>query len=57
MPSFECKDLGMYCNYIAKAKTEEKLMNKIAKHAKKKHGLDSIPEEMLEKVKKVIKAS
>ena len=56
MPSFECKDLGMDCNYIAKAKTEEKLMNKIAKHAKKKHNIDTIPADMLDKVKKAIQA-
>lgn len=41
----------MDCNYKAEAKTEEKLMNKIAKHAKKKHSLGSISGEMLNKVK------
>ncbi len=56
MPSFKCKDLGMDCTFKAESKTEEKLMNKIAKHAKKKHGFDPIPEDMLDKVKKAIKA-
>ena len=55
MPSYQCKDVGLDCNFKAEAKTEEKLMKKIAKHAKKKHGYDPIPEEMLEQVKKAIK--
>jgi predicted small metal-binding protein len=56
MPSFSCKDAGVDCDFKAEAKTEEKLMKKIAKHARKGHGYDPIPEEMLEKVKKAIKA-
>lgn len=55
MPSYSCKDVGVDCDFTVEAKTEEKLMKKIAKHAKKKHDLDPIPDDMMEKVKAVIK--
>jgi len=55
MPSFKCKDIGMDCDFEATAETEDELMKKIAEHAAEKHGMQTIPPDMLDKVKAVIK--
>jgi len=56
MPSIKCKDVGMDCEFEATAETEDELMKKIAEHAAEVHGLETIPPELLEKVKAAIKA-
>ncbi len=55
MPRFECKDTGMNCNWVGEAPTVEELMQKIAEHAKHDHGMEEIPPEMVEQIKKLIK--
>jgi predicted small metal-binding protein len=55
MPSFKCKDTGMACPFETTAKTEAELMTKIAEHARKAHGMKTIPPDLMEKVKKAIK--
>jgi predicted small metal-binding protein len=56
MPSFNCKDAGVECDFKVEAKTQDKLLKKITKHAKKAHDMDPIPDDMLQKVKGAIKA-
>ncbi len=55
MPKFKCKDVGVDCPWEAEADTVEELMQKIMEHAKHDHGMEEIPPEMVEKVKKAIK--
>ncbi len=55
MPKFACKDLGMDCGWKAEAETTDELMQKIVHHAKHDHGMEEIPPEMVEQVKKAIK--
>jgi len=55
MPKFACRDLGMDCDWEAEAPTVEELMSKIAEHAKHHHGMEEIPEELAEQVRKAIK--
>lgn len=55
MAGFKCEDMRMECKFEASAKTEAELMAKIADHAAKAHNMESIPADMMEKVKKVIK--
>ncbi len=55
MYAFKCSDCGMSCSYKASAPTEAELMAKIAKHAKEAHGMDPVPPDVMEKVKKAIK--
>jgi predicted small metal-binding protein len=55
MPSFKCKDIGMDCPFEASAPTEDELMKKIAQHAKEAHGMETVPPETMEKIKKAIK--
>lgn len=55
MPSFKCKDIGMSCSFEATAKTEDELIKKIADHAGKAHSMETIPPDVMSKVRKAIK--
>jgi predicted small metal-binding protein len=53
--SISCKDVGMNCDFTAKADTMEELMQAAAAHAKQAHGLDSIPAEMMPVVQAAVR--
>ncbi len=53
--TFACKDIGMKCNFETEAATKESLMPKIAEHAKKAHGISTIPDDLRSKVSAAIK--
>ena len=50
-----CRDVGFDCNGIVRADTEEDLLQQVAEHAKSTHGLAVVTEEIVEKVKSVIR--
>ncbi len=50
----KCRDVGMDCDFVARGKDEQEIMTKAAEHARKDHGMDSIPEEVKAKVKAAI---
>ena len=52
---FACKDIGMKCGFKAQAEDEERLMKKIAQHAKSAHKMAQIDSATLEKVKAAIR--
>lgn len=57
MPSFKCADLkGMEsCKFSAKDKNMDKLMGKKSKHANVANDIKEISEDLMEKIKAVIK--
>lgn len=50
-----CRDVGVDCDAVIRAETEEELMRKVAEHAKTVHGMSEIPPDMIAKVKAAIK--
>lgn len=44
MKEIACADLVPGCSFKATAETEEKLLQKVAAHAKEVHGMDASPE-------------
>jgi len=50
-----CRDVGVDCDFVAKADTLDELMQMTAKHAKEAHGFDSIPAEMVPAVQAAIR--
>lgn len=50
----KCRDVGMDCDFVARADTEEELLKMAAKHAKTDHNMAEIPADVLEKVQAVI---
>jgi len=50
-----CRDVGVDCDGVIRAETEEELMGKVAEHAKTAHGITEISPELAAKVKAAIK--
>jgi len=50
-----CADIGVKCDWVGRAATEEELLKLATKHAKDKHGMKEIPKELLAKAKALIK--
>ena len=53
--SISCKDVGMNCDFTAKADTMEELLQAAAAHAKGAHGLDTIPPELMPMVQAAVR--
>ncbi|HKF46546.1 MAG TPA: DUF1059 domain-containing protein [Terracidiphilus sp.] len=49
-----CREVGMDCDFVARGNSEEEILAQAAVHAKKDHGFEAIPAEVLEKVKAAI---
>ena len=50
-----CRDVGVDCDAVIRAETEEELMRKVAEHAKTVHGMSEISPDIAAKVKAAIK--
>jgi len=50
-----CRDVGMDCDFEARAETEEELLKKAAEHAEAAHNLQEIPEDVLAMVRAAIR--
>jgi predicted small metal-binding protein len=53
--SLSCRDVGVDCDFKTTGKTVEEVMKAAAEHAKKAHGMTSIPPEMVAKVQAAIR--
>jgi predicted small metal-binding protein len=49
-----CREVGMDCDFVAHGNTEEEILAQAAAHAHNDHGFETIPAEVLEKVKAAI---
>ena len=52
---FRCIDIGYKCDVSLRARKEEELMRKAAKHAEEHHGITDPDEETVKKIKGAIK--
>lgn len=50
-----CRDVGVDCDWVVRAETEEEIMRKGAEHARKEHGLTEITPEMEKNVRAAIR--
>jgi len=50
-----CRDVGFDCDGVVRADTEEELLQQVAEHAKTAHNLEEVTDEVVEKVKSVIR--
>jgi predicted small metal-binding protein len=53
--SMKCADVGVACDFEARAENEAELMKKVAEHARTAHGFKDIPPELVAKVKAAIR--
>ncbi len=51
----QCRDIGMDCDFVARAETEEEILKKAAEHAQTVHNMKESPEEVLAKVRAAIR--
>ena len=49
-----CRDVGMDCDFVATGSNEQEVLAKAAEHARKDHGMDNIPPEVMSKVKAAV---
>jgi predicted small metal-binding protein len=54
MKTLSCKDMGLQCDWVGRAETEEELLKQVAQHAKEVHQMDATPE-MVAQVRKAIR--
>lgn len=53
---FKCTDVGLIdCNFTVSGKRAEDLIPQIAEHAKSAHNMESVDDEMKEKINNAIK--
>jgi len=45
---------GMDCDFVARGENEDQVMAQVAEHARKDHGMQTIPSEVAAKVKAAI---
>ena len=50
-----CRDVGFDCDGVVRAETEEKVLKLVAEHAKTVHNLTEVTEEVVAKVRKVMR--
>jgi len=50
-----CRDIGMDCDFVARADSEEEILKKAAEHAATTHDMKEIPEEVLSQVRASIR--
>jgi predicted small metal-binding protein len=50
-----CRDVGMDCDFVARADSEEEILKKAAEHAATTHDMKEIPEEVLSQVRASIR--
>lgn len=51
---FRCRDLGLDCDAVIRAGSEEEVLKKAAEHAKTVHNMTEIPAEVVVKVRAAI---
>ncbi|MBN1676943.1 MAG: DUF1059 domain-containing protein [Candidatus Thermoplasmatota archaeon] len=55
LPSFRCRDIGLECDFEAKAWTRGSLIKKIKLHATEAHDMHEIQSDLLDKIMKAIR--
>jgi predicted small metal-binding protein len=50
-----CRDVGFDCEGVVRAETEEEVLAQVAAHAKAVHNLETVTEEVVEKVRQVMR--
>jgi predicted small metal-binding protein len=49
-----CRDLGIECNQVIRARTQEELIERVAEHVLAVHGFDPVDAGMLEQLEAAI---
>lgn len=47
----KCRSVGLDCDFVARGETDEQVMKQVAEHARKDHGMQTIPADVAARVK------
>ena len=50
-----CADVGMDCDFVARAESTEELMGQVAAHAAEAHGITEVSDELAAQVQSLIR--
>lgn len=50
-----CRDVGFDCEGVVRAETEEEVLALVAAHAKSVHNIETVTDEIVEKVREVMR--
>jgi len=50
-----CRDVGVDCDFVARAETEQEILQQCAEHARGEHGIEEIPPELAARVQGAIR--
>ena len=50
-----CREVGVDCDFVARAETENELLEKCVEHARTAHNMQEIPPELVAKVRASIR--
>ncbi len=50
-----CREMGKECDYIARGKTVDEVLEKAKDHGKKVHGMTEFPPDLLEKARSMVR--
>jgi predicted small metal-binding protein len=50
-----CRDVGVDCDFEARGETEQEVLNACADHGRTAHGMQVLPQELVEKVRASIR--
>ena len=50
----KCREVGLDCDFVARGANDQEVLTKAAEHARKDHGMESIPDDVLVKVKAAV---
>ncbi len=53
--SLSCRDVGVDCDFVICAKTEDEIFKGAKEHAKKKHNMSEIPKDLYDKARSAIR--
>jgi predicted small metal-binding protein len=54
MKEFRCRDVVPGCPYVTREEDEEMLFEQISTHAREAHGMDEVPPEVADTIRRVI---
>jgi predicted small metal-binding protein len=50
----KCRTVGLDCDFVGRGENDDQVMAKVAEHARKDHGMQTIPPDVAAKVKAAI---
>jgi predicted small metal-binding protein len=54
MKQFKCGDVVLGCEWVTRSDDEQELFDRITVHARETHGMDEVPQEVVDQINAVI---